>query len=54
MKRSEAFIIDAARTPVGKYGGVLRDIRPDDLSAVVIRALLSRTSVFPFSIEDVI
>jgi acetyl-CoA acyltransferase len=54
MKRSEAFIIDAARTPVGKYGGVLRDIRPDDLSGMIIRALLTRTGIDPSLIGDVI
>ncbi len=54
MKRTEAFIIDAVRTPVGKYGGALRNIRPDDLGAIPIRALLQRTQ-FPIeSIEEVI
>ena len=52
MKRTEAFIIDAVRTPVGKYGGALRNIRPDDLGAIPIRALLQRTQ-FPIeSIEE--
>ena len=53
MPRTEAFIIDAVRTPVGKYGGVLKDVRPDDLSALVIRKLLERTKSDPAGIQDV-
>ena len=54
MARTEAVIIDAVRTPVGRYGGVLRDVRPDDLSAIVMNALLERTHVDAASIQDVI
>ena len=50
----EAYIIDAVRTPVGRYGGALKDVRPDDLAAVAIRALVERTGVDPRRIEDVI
>ena len=51
----EVFVIDSVRTPIGKYGGVLSSVRPDDLLAHVIRALLKRnSSVDPNSIEDVI
>jgi acetyl-CoA acyltransferase len=39
---NEAFICDAIRTPVGRYGGSLAAVRPDDLAAVVIRALMDR------------
>ena len=53
MNRSEAFIIDAVRTPVGKYGGILRDIRPDDMSAHVIRTLISRTRIPAEGVDDV-
>jgi 3-oxoadipyl-CoA thiolase len=50
-----AYIIDAVRTPVGKYGGVLSNIRPDDMLAHVIRTLLVRNpSVDVYEIEDVI
>lgn len=49
-----AVIIDAVRTPVGRYNGVLRDVRPDDLAAHVIRELIRRTGVDPNRIEDVI
>jgi 3-oxoadipyl-CoA thiolase len=52
--QQEALIIDAVRTPVGRYGGALKDVRPDDLAALVIRALVERTGVDPRRIEDVI
>jgi 3-oxoadipyl-CoA thiolase len=54
IKREEAFIIDAVRTPVGKYGGVLRDVRPDDMSALVMQALLERTKIDAALINDVL
>lgn len=50
----EALIIDACRTPIGRYGGALAGVRPDDLAAHVIRALVERTGVDPASIDDVI
>lgn len=49
-----AFIIDALRTPVGKYGGALKDVRTDDLAAHVIRALVARTGIPAAEIDDVI
>ncbi len=52
--RTEAVIIDAVRTPIGKYGGVLKDIRPDDLSAHVLRALVERNRLDPEVIDDVL
>src|SRR5918993_4850533 len=49
------YIIDTLRTPLGKYGGALSSIRPDDLLAHVIKELLKRNpSVDPEAIEDVI
>jgi 3-oxoadipyl-CoA thiolase len=51
---NEAFIIEALRTPVGRYGGALKDVRPDDLAAHVIAALVRKTGVDPSRIEDVI
>ena len=55
MKRTrEAVIIDAIRTPVGRYGGVLRPVRPDDLSALVIKSLVERTKINTSIIEDVL
>jgi 3-oxoadipyl-CoA thiolase len=50
----DAWIIDAVRTPIGRYGGALATVRPDDLAALVIRALVDRTSIDPASVEDVI
>ncbi len=50
----EAWIVDAVRTPIGRYGGALAPVRPDDLAALVIRAIVDRTGVDPSRIEDVI
>jgi 3-oxoadipyl-CoA thiolase len=50
----EAWIVDAVRTPVGRYGGALATVRPDDLAAIVIRAVVDRTGIDPSIIEDVI
>ena len=41
----EAFIVDAVRTPIGRYGGALASVRPDDLAACAIRALMNRTGM---------
>ena len=46
-----AVIVDALRTPIGRHGGALARVRPDDLAAVVIRALLERTGVNAASVE---
>lgn len=51
---NDCYIVDAVRTPIGKYGGRLSSIRPDDLLAHVITALLNRNPVDPRDIEDVI
>ncbi|HYL40697.1 MAG TPA: acetyl-CoA C-acyltransferase [Candidatus Binatus sp.] len=50
----EAWIVDAIRTPVGRYGGALASVRPDDLAALVIRAIVDRTRIDPALVEDVI
>ncbi len=50
----DAVIVDAVRTPVGRHGGALSPVRPDDLLARVIEALVERTGVPPDRIEDVI
>jgi 3-oxoadipyl-CoA thiolase len=47
-------IVDALRTPFGRYGGALAGVRPDDLAAHAIRALLERNRVDPAAIDDVI
>ncbi len=48
-----AVILSAVRTPVGRYGGGLAGVRPDDLAAVAIRAAVERSGVEPEAIEDV-
>jgi 3-oxoadipyl-CoA thiolase len=48
-----AVIIDAVRTPIGRYGGALRTCRPDDLAALVIKWLVQRTGIDPALVEDV-
>lgn len=51
----EVYLIDAIRTPIGKYGGALSSIRPDDLLAYTIKALMERNKNVPTNdIEDVI
>jgi acetyl-CoA C-acetyltransferase len=50
-----AYIVDIVRTPVGKFGGTLASVRPDDLAAHVIKALIARNPSFdPKLVEDVI
>ncbi len=50
----EAWIVEAVRTPVGRYGGALASVRPDDLAAAVLRAVVDRAGVDPALVEDVI
>lgn len=47
-------IVDAIRTPVGKYGGVLKAVRPDDMAALVIAALAKRTAFDTGAVDEVI
>ncbi|HNB82009.1 MAG TPA: acetyl-CoA C-acyltransferase [Chitinophagaceae bacterium] len=52
---SQAYIIDAVRTPIGKYAGALSSVRPDDLLAITLRALIHRNEQIDVNeIEDVI
>jgi acetyl-CoA acetyltransferase family protein len=52
---SESYILDAVRTPFGRYGGALSGIRPDDLAASTLKALLERTPALdPADLDDVI
>src|SRR3954451_19899871 len=51
---SEAFIVDALRTPIGRYGGALAGVRPDDLAAHVIGAAVERNGIDPADVDDVI
>jgi acetyl-CoA acetyltransferase family protein len=50
----EAVIVEAVRTPIGKKDGGLREVRPDDLLAHVLRALVEQAKVDPASIDDVV
>jgi acetyl-CoA acyltransferase len=49
----DAVIIEGVRTPVGRYGGALASVRPDDLAALVLRALVDRVGLDPGELEDV-
>lgn len=51
---SEAFLVGGARTPVGRYGGALASVRPDDLAALTVRAAVERAGVDPALVDEVI
>lgn len=51
----DVYVVDAVRTPIGKFGGALAGVRPDDLAAHVVRALVDRTpDLDPARIDDVV
>jgi 3-oxoadipyl-CoA thiolase len=50
---NEAWIVGAVRTPIGRHGGALSSVRPDDLGALALEALMERTRVSPEEVEDV-
>src|SRR6266540_3628471 len=50
----DAFVSVALRTPVGKHGGALAGVRPDDLAAVPIKAVVERSGIDPAAIDDVV
>ncbi|HXU84345.1 MAG TPA: acetyl-CoA C-acyltransferase [Verrucomicrobiae bacterium] len=50
----DAWVVAAVRTPIGRYGGALATVRPDDLAAAAIRAIVDRSGIDPTLIEDVI
>jgi 3-oxoadipyl-CoA thiolase len=50
----DAWIVSAVRTPIGRYGGVLATVRPDDLAALTVRAAVDRSGVAPELVEDVV
>lgn len=51
---TEAYIVDAVRTPIGKKNGGLSGVHPADLGAHVIRALVERTGIDPAGVDDVV
>ncbi|WP_026550176.1 acetyl-CoA C-acyltransferase [Arthrobacter sp. Br18] len=50
----EAFLVGGVRTPVGRYGGALSSVRPDDLAGLVVREVVSRSGVDPHGIDELI
>lgn len=50
----EAFLVGGVRTPVGRYGGALATVRPDDLAALVLKAAVARSGVDPAALDEVI
>ena len=50
----EAFLVGGVRTPIGRYGGVLSSVRPDDLAALVVRETVARAGIEPGLIDEVI
>ncbi|MFC8830094.1 thiolase family protein [Streptomyces sp. NPDC057137] len=55
MTIRDVYVVDAVRTPIGKFGGALSSVRPDDLAAHVVRALVDRTpELDPARIDDVV
>jgi 3-oxoadipyl-CoA thiolase len=53
VRMIEAFICDAVRTPIGRFGGALAGVRTDDLAALPIRTLMERTGIDPAAIDEV-
>lgn len=53
-RQTDAVIVAAIRTPIGKYGGVLKDVRPDDISGYILKTLVEQMKLDPNVIEDVL
>ena len=51
---AEAFLVDGVRTPIGRYGGALAGVRPDDLAALVLASVVGRSGIDPSGIDEVI
>src|SRR3989454_3318168 len=49
----EAMIVGAVRTPIGRHNGALRDVRPDDLAALVVAEVVRRAGIDPGLVEEV-
>ncbi|MGO4691091.1 acetyl-CoA C-acyltransferase [Glaciibacter sp. 2TAF33] len=50
----EAFLVDGVRTPIGRYGGALSGVRPDDLAALVMESVVARAGLDPAEVDDVV
>lgn len=53
-RQREVWIIDAVRTPIGRHGGGLARVRPDDLGAIPLRAIVARSGIDPALVDDVV
>ena len=51
---TEVFLVSGVRTPVGRYGGALSSVRPDDLAALVVGEVVSRAGLDPATIDEVV
>ena len=49
----EAVIVSAVRTPIGRHGGILKSVRPDDMAALVLAEVVKRANIDPASVEEV-
>ncbi|HXZ35082.1 MAG TPA: acetyl-CoA C-acyltransferase, partial [Thermodesulfobacteriota bacterium] len=49
----EAVIVEAVRTPIGRHGGILKEVRPDDLAAIVLAEVVKRAKIDPAIVEEV-
>lgn len=54
MSSSNAYLVSGLRTPVGRYGGALSSIRPDDLAAITIKAVVEEAGIDPAAVDEVI
>ncbi|WP_369699606.1 acetyl-CoA C-acyltransferase [Nesterenkonia sp. Act20] len=54
MAISPAYLVSGTRTPVGRYGGVLSSVRPDDLAALVVRQVVEESGIDPADVDEVI
>src|SRR5690348_14742616 len=50
----EAFVLSGVRTPIGRYGGALAHVRPDDLAALVVAEAVARAGIAPDTVDEVI
>ena len=51
---TDVYLVDGVRTPVGRYGGALSSVRPDDLAALVVRSVIDRAGLPGDAVDEVI
>ena len=54
MRDNDVYIVDGLRTPMGRYGGALSSVRPDDLAALVVGEVLARSGVPGYAVDEVV